>query len=134
MEGFPTKPGSPHPLWPNGTEVPQPIQLERATTTTVLQAEGGESGDPFMPALYSIAQHNALAPGPSLPCTMEKAFSHTSTTCTSRHPSSTRRMPSSKGALWPCKNEDLDSRKTKLGTSHPSLKYLCKEWPPCEYF
>lgn len=38
----------------------------------VLQAEGGESGDPFMPALDSIAQHNALAPGP--PCTMEKAF------------------------------------------------------------
>ena len=27
----------------------------------VQQAEGGEQGDPLMPALYSIAQHNALA-------------------------------------------------------------------------
>lgn len=121
------------PLVPYAVRKPQPIDLDgtqRATTCCRRKEEN--QGDPFMPALDSIAQHNALAPGP--PCTMEKAFSHTSTTCTSRHPSSTRRMPSSTGALWPCKNEDLDSRKTKLGTSHPSLTYLCKEWPPCEYF
>ena len=33
---------------------------QQGTVHTILQAEGGEQGDPFMPALFSLGQHPAL--------------------------------------------------------------------------
>ena len=32
----------------------------KGTTHTIRQAEGGEQGDPLMPALYALAQHDGL--------------------------------------------------------------------------
>ncbi len=42
----------------------------------ILQGEGGEQGDPLMPALYSLAQHRALveAAGQLLPT--ERVFAY----------------------------------------------------------
>ena len=33
---------------------------DEGRTHTVTQAEGGEQGDPLMPALYALGQHRAL--------------------------------------------------------------------------
>ena len=123
MEGFPAKPGSPGPLRRSMVRKPP-------ANTPGWNAAGLPPPLCCRPPLYSMAQHNALAPAPSHPAPWRKHLSHTSTTCTSRHPHA--KMSIVCGAQRaPC---GLDSRKTKLGTSHPSLKYLCKEWPPCECF
>ena len=36
---------------------------DAGATHRVLQGEGGEQGDPLMPALYSLGQHEGLAEG-----------------------------------------------------------------------
>ena len=64
---LPAKPDRPGPLRrPMVRKPPANIPGRNAAgyDHPVLQAEGGEQGDPLMPALYSIAQHNALAPSP----------------------------------------------------------------------
>ena len=49
---------------------------DKGETFTITQAEGGEQGCPLMPALYALAQHDALveADGQLLPSELLLAF------------------------------------------------------------
>ena len=80
----------------------------------IIQAEGGEQGDPLMPALYSLGQHSALQHTQQLLQAGERLYAYTWTTSTSSSPPTESKQHTTAHELQQHAHIQLNPAKTRV--------------------